>query len=325
MNKIKNFGIDVGNSDTKSVHTTLPTGYKVCAALPYNAPDYLMIDNKYYVSDLVRFPFEKDKSTNERCFYLTLMSIAKEILFLIEKKGVTDKEEIQKEISKYERINLGVGLPPAHMSALKKALHDYYIDFFKNLSLFEYNGFTFKFTLENLRVYPQDYAAVVMHQSKKADFISKVFEDYYAVDFGGYTVDVVPVMNGAPIAHNSISLPLGILKMYEEIITTVERDFSLPLKQNLIEAVLKGKPTILPDNVVAFICAFARDWSNKIINELRQAGVEFEVYPVIFLGGGFLLLKTYILENKLIRKYDIIANPNTNACGYKRLLDLEFS
>ena len=77
-------GIDVGNYDTKSQHTTTPSGYDgPTPEKPLLAEEYLCYNGQYYVSTTTRFAYEKDKTRNERALILTLFAIANEIEFAV--------------------------------------------------------------------------------------------------------------------------------------------------------------------------------------------------------------------------------------------------
>lgn len=67
--------------------------------------------------------------------------------------------------------------------------------------------------------------------------------------------------------------------------------------------------------------------ANEVINALRQRKIMFDSHPVLFVGGGSILLKKYILDNPLIKKEatQFIMDPKANAKGYKRLVYADYS
>ncbi len=311
-------GVDVGNSDTKTPHKSTTSGYKKYAKVPYGAEEVLTYNNSVYVPTLTRFSYVKDKTADEKCFILTLIAIAKEIYSSIKVEGKT-KEEVQDEISKYTDLYLGVGLPPAHMATLSENLVKYYEQNFSDKIDFNYEGYDFSLSLKKLGVYPQDYAAVLAFNAKE-DFITRKYKTYYAIDIGGYTVDVVPIHLNRPQVEGCKSLELGILKMYSHIASDMNRDFGINVEYDKIEDVLRGEATIFNEEEVAFINNAAQAWTDSIINHLREDGLEFNSNPVVFLGGGSKLLKKNIKNNKLIRLCDFISDPKANAKGYRKIL-----
>ena len=321
---ILNVGVDVGNSDTKSENTVTPSGFITRGLLPYGADDCLFFNGKYYVPDPEeRFPYKKDKTVDDNMFILTLFAIAKEALFEVSSDlGARTKEDIQRAVSGIDTVNLGVGLPPAHCSVLGEKTVAYYKDRMGSGVSFSYNGIKFSFRLDDCRFFPQDWAAIVTHSPDSDESVVKKYSSYYAVDIGGYTVDVVPIMNRKPAAARCASLDMGILCMYSELVKSIEQDHGKTVKPSVIEDVLRGKPTILPGNIREEIFAYAREWSNNIIRSLAEAGVFFDSYPVVFLGGGAEAFRECIKENPAIQLCEFIFGANVNAMGYTKLLQL---
>ncbi len=326
MGKKAYIGIDVGNYDTKTVNTTTTSGFKSYPKAPFGADEVITFQDTIYVPTLDRFSYVKDKTIDDRCFILTLYGIAKELVSRV--KGGKEKENkiaIQKEISAYTDLYLGVGLPPSHMASLSEKLESYYYDNFKGGVSFNYNEIEFNLNLKKLLIYPQDYAAVATYQPKNPEFITRKFKDYYAIDIGGYTVDVVPIHNGRPVVDGCTSLDRGILKMFDEIESAINRDYGYTIDASTIESVLKNEVTICAEEEIVAINNLAKNWCDDIINKLREKGLEFSSKPVVFLGGGSKLFKKYIKANKLIRACDFITNPRANAIGYEKLLKFECS
>lgn len=323
MGKKTFIGIDVGNYDTKTVNTTTTSGFKSYPKAPFGADKVIAFNGNIYVPTLERFSYVKDKTLDDRCFVLSLFGIAEEMISRVKDKS--SPASVQKEISAFSDLYLGVGLPPSHMASLSEKLVKYYEDKFSTGITFAYNDIEFHLILKKVLVYPQDYAAVITYKPKTPEFITKRFKDYYAVDIGGFTVDVMPLHNGKPVVDGCISLDLGVLKMFSQIESDINRDFGYSIDASTIESVLKDEDTICSEEEIAVINKIAKTWCDDIINKLREGGLEFNSKPVVFLGGGSKLFKKYIKANKLIRACDFILNPRANAIGYEKLLKFECS
>lgn len=313
-------GLDVGNYDTKTQNTSTNSGYKEYVKKPYGADEVLYFNGTYYVPTIQRFSYTRDKTVNSKCLVLSLFGIAKEFL-----ASIKDEKNKQKSISEITNLYLGVGLPPAHMSSLSEKLDAYYRDAFKNGIEFEYNDYKFNINLEEIKIYPQDYAAVATYNSKRDDFITRKFKNYYAIDIGGYTVDIVPIHKSRPVVEGCDSLDRGILKMYGQIVADANRELGVTIDETNIEDVLLGEATCLKQNVIELINADAQQWLDEIISKLSENGLQFDSYPVVFLGGGSKLFKKYIKENTTIEYYDFISDPKANAKGYRKLLLAEMA
>jgi len=56
-----------------------------------------------------------------------------------------------------------------------------------------------------------------------------------------------------------------------------------------------------------------------ILDELRENRVEVKANPVIFIGGGAILLKPFIEKSPMIVKADYVLDERANAKGYAML------
>ena len=315
---IFNCGVDVGNSDIKTSNTSTPSGLSVFSKVPFGAEEWLEYNGVIYVPSDSRFPYVKDKTVNDNCFILTLFGIAKEFINTLEKRKVSELH-MQDYISSMNIVNLGVGLPPAHCSTLSEKLIKYYRSGFGEGITFHYKKLKFTIKLGLCFVYPQDFAAIATYKHRE-DSIPKSFPKYVAIDIGAYTVDVVPISKGKPDVANCDSRELGIFRMYEEIMRRVEKETGTVLTPIDIESVLKKENNLLSNTDVELIMSITQEWVDKIINTIKQSGIEFATTPVVFLGGGSLLLKRFIKKNPLLVKIEFMSNANSNAEGFRKLI-----
>lgn len=106
--------IDHGNKQVKTVHgNAIVSGVQKSKTRPYGR-DILKYGGSYYTLSAQRIPYQKDKTTDERFFILSLFAIAEEI----EAQGAYT--------SGLMPIDLAIGLPPAHFGAQKKAFVRYF-------------------------------------------------------------------------------------------------------------------------------------------------------------------------------------------------------
>lgn len=332
-------GLDVGNYDTKTTHSTTSTGYGEYSKIPYGSTEALSYNNIYYVPDTERFPYVRDKTGDEKCFILSLFGIAKESLLTIANTAHCETpEELEEKIGELEVVHLGVGLPPAHISALSDKLKAYYKNYFKGGVDFSWYGqvkdmpihiYDFHVNLGSIEVYPQDLtaaliAANMVHKQNDPNYITNRYamSGYYAIDFGGYTVDVVPIERNVPRVKDCVSLELGVLRLYADIEKVVNREFELTLPDSIIQSVLMDEPTSLQPETKQLIKDEASEWVNQVFNQIRRGGLEFNAMPIVLLGGGSTLLRSQIENNKFIKncEHTYISNPNANALGYYAFL-----
>ncbi len=321
-------GIDVGNYDTKSQHTTIPSGYDG----PYNEKpfhdEYLKFDGKYYVLTDKRLPYQMDKTDSDRCIILSLFSLAKEIIFHVTNANnnlVKTKENVQRSINTIREIGLGVGLPPTHYTKARlNVLRDYYMHYMGDGIQFEYSGYQFNVKLVDFDVSPQGGAGVAAIEEDDWDKIVGMCEDgYYVVDIGGYTVDTMKLGQDKKKMKVDFfaSREDGVITLFDNIISSMQSNYSVTLNYNTISNVISGKKTplsVTSPGAEEAIISKTQTYVNYLIDLERQLGVEYKSYPCIFLGGGTVLLKKYILKNNLIVPglTLFVTNPNANAVGY---------
>ena len=334
MRTIMTLGVDVGNFYTKTQSVVIPSGFIKMSTLPYGTDNYVLLNGNYYVSDEHIFPYERDKTKTENAFILSLLAISGELLKEAEKcnkKKVDAAEQdetkkrhvlgVQGELNQLKEIKLGIGLPPTHMSTLCKKMKQYYIDRIGEGITYVYNGYEISFMLNAIECFPQDYAAVLTYRPKDREDSAVTYPSFYAIDIGGWTVDIITISNRKLSMEKCDSKPLGVLAMYEKMIKDVEIKTGKRLSQTDIECILKGEKTLLRQDVIEEIKHSADEWYARIMSELKQFGIEMDMYPVLFIGGGSALFKKQIKADKSIIKYEFISGSRSNAIGYALLMD----
>ncbi len=314
MNSI-NIGVDVGNYDTKTQHCTLPSGYREYTSKPEIATKVLEYNGKFYVPEISeRKPYVKDKTENDQCLILTLLGIAEELIH--HAKENAEKGDIQEALNEYKSIKLGIGLPPGHFNSLASKTLAYYKEKLKDVVKFKYKGKYFEFKVEHIRLFPQDFVAVYKNQNCR----TAKKKHYIIVGIGGITVEVVPVDEGVPDVNNCVSLELGTRVMYTKICAEVQRQTGEMLDEKLVEDVLMGEETCLSEEMIQLIFEGADNHFESIINGCIQQGVKLSLYPVVFYGGGCLLLEEQIEKCNKLKNPEILGDVNANAKAYAMCL-----
>ena len=139
--------IDHGNKQMKTIHSRpFVSGLVESIARPFGS-DILEYQGKFYTLSNQRIPYKRDKTEDDRFFILTLFGIAEE-LHLKERYG----EEVV-------HVSLAVGLPPAHYGAQNQS----FIRYFSNRGIvnFQYRDNPYTIYIEDVRCYPQAFAAAV--------------------------------------------------------------------------------------------------------------------------------------------------------------------
>lgn len=316
-------GIDDGNFDTKSRNTVSPNGYTVHTALPPMVNEYLVYNGNFYVPSPERFNYMEDKTATDRGLILALFGIAKELIFRASKSN-PDPNAVREYIKSVNNIVLGAGLPPLHWKKYEEK-KQYYYKYMENGISYQYMGYDFDINLLYCEVYPQDYAAIITNAKDRYIAENHVV---YGCDIGGGTFDIVPIVDGKPIMTSCTTENLGISWMYKHIIGNIKLEHNITIKPADIENVLKNEKTLLPEDVKASIYRYVQAWvDEKIIGTIIQSGINIDTEVVVFLGGGALLLKPFILNNKTLKYVHFLSDQiavHANAVGYEKLVKMSY-
>lgn len=134
---------------------------------------------KYYTLTDQRIPYRRDKTEDERFFILTLFAIAHEI------------EAMGQYSGSLMRVQLAVGLPPAHFGVQAKRFINYFNG--RGAVAFQFKGKPYAIFIENTACFPQSFSAAAATVKNLASFPRAL-----VVDIGGFTADYVRLRNGVP-------------------------------------------------------------------------------------------------------------------------------
>jgi len=287
--------IDHGNDAIKTLNYEFPAGLADAAGV---ASESIRFGDKQYAISHRRLTYLRDKTTTEDYLILTLFALAREL---------GDAEE---------KVALAIGLPPAHFQSLRYSFENY----FKGQYAFEYKGEyktkTKSINIKHVLVFPQAYAAAATVASELEDK-----DRIFVVDIGGMTVDTLLLRNGIPDMSYTMSLNVGVKRPLNETTAALAAQLGTRAEQDQVEAVLRNKETLLPDNAKAMIDEKARAYTQHLLADLRERDVDLTTTPALFTGGGSLLLRKYIEESPLVSTRKFIETANANARGYKLLAE----
>lgn len=297
--------VDHGNKQIKTIHRTFTSGL-MSSDIPFPlASDSMFWNGKYYALTDERIPYMRDKTVNDNFFVLTLFAIAYE---LIETEsyipGITAE------------IELAIGLPPGHFGRQYKEFEKYFAR--NQVVEFDFNSKRFRIMIKSASAYPQGYAAIMPMFPKIREYPRALI-----IDIGGYSLDYLQLKNGKTDMAVCDSLDMGIITLYNDIKSKINSSEDMLVAESDIDAVLQNKPTVFEERIKKMIEQKSKDFTEKIINSLRERYIDLKTTHAIFVGGGSLLLSKYICNSDRISEPDIIKNINANAVGYDFLLRKE--
>lgn len=316
-------GVDVGNNDTKTKHTSTVSGYTAYTSEQLLADKVLFYDGMYYVESMdERFPYVEDKRIKDQALILTLFAIAKEIIWRVENEQHL-AGNLQSAISAINTIQLAVGLPPGHFNKYAKDIMAYYKAAMDKGISFNYAGYKFAFKTSRVRVYAQALTAVLTANNLTVTDPENGSSKFYTIDIGGQTVDIFTLNNMIPEVDNCRSLSMGTRPMYETIIARIQASCGITLDERAVEDVLMGKRSFIGDDVKDEIRRNAALHADQIIDRCIQAGFALDRFPVVFNGGGACLLHDQLKANKKICYCEFIDSPKANAASFEDCLIID--
>ena len=296
--------IDHGNKQMKTIHCPpFVSGLAESITKPFGS-DILEYQDRFYTLSNQRIPYKRDKTEDDRFFILTLFGIAEEILA---------EEGYGEEVM---RISLAVGLPPAHYGAQNKAFIQYFSN--RGIEKFRYRGKPYTIYIEDVRCYPQAFAAAVTMMDK---LIGK--QRVLIIDIGGFTADYLMMRSGRADLTICDSLENGVILLYNRIRTKANAEFDILLEEADIDGILKSGESTYSPAVVALAEKLAQDFVNDLANSLRERMLDLMSGMVVFVGGGAILLRRHIEASRKVRNPLFVEDISANAKGYEFLYKAE--
>lgn len=293
--------VDTGNKQIKTPHCTFPAGLIEHDQPPKFGTDILMHDGKFYTITNSRIPYMRDKTQDDRYFILTLFAIGYEL----QKQGIEPSKDIV-------AIDLLCGLPPAHFGSLQEA----YVKYFSRGAInFSLNGQDYYIMLCKVSVFPQAMAIIAGHMD-----VVQAHSHILVVDIGGFTVDILQIINGQLDLSICDSLEYGTIKFYNKVISEINAKFDLMIDETYIDTIfLPHQQCSLNESVRDHILQMAQDYVQDFLNRLREQSIILKSNFVIFAGGGSILFKDFIRRSPMLDQYVILEDIAANVVGYEIL------
>lgn len=294
---------------TRLLHDGTPYSYKppmAAGKILYCLDRGYGYRGKYYTLTDQRIPYRRDKTEDERFFILTLFAIAHEI------------EAMGQYSGSLMRVQLAVGLPPAHFGVQAKRFINYFNG--RGAVAFQFKGKPYAIFIENTACFPQSFSAAAATVKNLASFPRAL-----VVDIGGFTADYVRLRNGVPDMAACDSLENGVILLYNRICAKANAELDILLEESEIDRILRGEDQDAAPEVIALTEREAQEFINDLLSGLRERMLELKSGKVIFLGGGATLLRRQIEASGKIGQAIFVEDINANAKGYEYLYRLQHS
>ena len=165
--------------------------------------------------------------------------------------------------------------------------------------------------------YPQSYAAALtMFQTLST--IPKAL----VLDIGGMTADYLQIKYGEGDLSVCDSLENGVIRLYNRIESKVRAEQDILLTEREIDAILLGTEVQVPFGVATVVDRLAQEFIADLLSALRERQLELKSGPVIFVGGGSILLRKQIQKSGKVSNPLFVEDIRANARGYEVLYKL---
>lgn len=289
--------IDHGNKAIKNIVLQYNSGFVESNTAPIVKQQLIEYEGKFYSIASERFPLMINKTVNDKFFILSLPSIAQVL------------EGVYGGINTADII-LAVGLPIIHYSSNKEQFKNYFI---RDNIEFAYNGKPYKVNIKDAYVWAQGYAGLMPYFNQYRG-ISRI----NLIDIGGYSVDAFVVEKGILNIKSCISLPAGVVYLFNDIKQEV-LSLGMEIQEAQIEEILMGGNICFADkDLKDLIYKKAKTFTEELLDKLKEHGFEMKINPNVFMGGGSLLLKQFI-EKRNEPSYMEFLDQFSNVRGYEIL------
>ena len=290
--RIEIIGIDHGWSNMKTATQVFTTGVKEITTEPAFFDNVVEFDGVYYKVGGKRLEVRDCKVENNSFYILTLAALAKELY----RRGKKEAD-----------VLVSAGLPLTRFGAEKQEFINY-LSRNKEVT-FHFEKKRYKARIARVSVFPQCYAAV-------SDRIAALPERVVVVDIGSWTVDIMPIMDGRPQEQECVTSPQGLIRCMREINEECVRQLGQELEESVIQQVMAGKGS-LPENYMSIVQGHLDGFVEKIYHIIKEHGYNLDVTPIVFVGGGSVVMKQFGTQKG--RNIQYIEDIRANAKGYEQL------
>lgn len=298
-NNTKIIGVDHGYGNMKTANFCFKTGISAYDSEPLFTKDMLIYDGKYYLIGEGHKEFVPEKIKDEDYYLLTLVAIAKEL-----------KAENLTEAN----IILAAGLPLSWVSCQKKDFAAYLA---KNKEVsFNYKKIDYHITIEEVRIYPQGYAAI-------AEFASAMDGVNLVCDIGNGTMNLLYMINGSPQSATMATEKFGTYQCTLAVRELFMQKTQREINDAIIEDVLCTGTSNIAAADLKIIRSIATGYVQDIFRRLREHKYDESTMTLYITGGGGCLVKNFYKAG--VGRVKFIDDICAAAKGYEYLAEVQLS
>ncbi len=150
-----------------------------------------------------------------------------------------------------------------------------------------------------------------------ADRIPTFTKKTLIVDVGSWTVDIMPVVNKAPDESNCITIPKGLITCMRSINEQCVRQLNGELDEADIQQIMRYGNSDVDEAYFNIARTEIEGFCERVYNSIREYGYNLNTTPIIFVGGGAVVMKNFGGLNQ--KNISFLQDVKANAKGYEQL------
>ena len=119
------------------------------------------------------------------------------------------------------------------------------------------------------------------------------------------------------------SLENGVIVLYNKIKSRANAELNMLLDEDEIDGFLQGENPYPSEKLKNLVERLAQDFVSDLFNSLRERQMELKSCPVVFVGGGAILLKRQIEMSGKVPNFMFIDDIRANAKGYQMMYEAQ--
>lgn len=248
---------------------------------------------KYYRVGTNRQEVKNTKTEDDSFKLLTYAAVAKEL----KRRGL-----------KESKVFLAVGLPLTRFGVEKKPFINYLME--EKDVTFIFEQVSYHIVIDNVVVFPQCYAAV-------ADRLPSFAKKTLVVDIGSWTIDIMPVIDRAPDESHCATIPKGLITCIRSINEQCVRQLNGEVDEAEIQQFMRYGTIDIDERYQKIIKEEITSFVERVYNSIREYGYNLATTPIVFVGGGAVVMKNFGNYNQ--KNISYILDVKANAKGYEYL------
>ena len=103
----------------------------------------------------------------------------------------------------------------------------------------------------------------------------------------------MPVINKSPDESKCVTIPKGLITCMRSINEQCVRQLNGEVDESEIQNIMRYGRSDIDDEYFAIIKAEIEDFVDKVYNSIREFGYNLKTTPIVFVGGGAVVMKNF--------------------------------